>query len=273
MDPPQTSSMTDCHAHLGFESLSGFETSLSNLSRYDSYDDLPNLRVLSNSVDIFSSEKNLELGRKLRKRVYPFVGIHPEVLKRKSAEDYSIDTMESKKIKLEDLVRNAAGIGEIGMDPAYGKMDIQKPLFEIQLGIAEATPSLPICIHNRNYLAGILDILSTFQLRNKILFHWFSDPSSELSRLQSSGYFASFGPAIIYSKRTQGIFYQADDALVMAETDSPVVFGSLDSHPVTPFALTSVIFKMSQIRKVKFQEMLIKLENNVNDYLRAQNSC
>ncbi len=266
--------MTDCHAHMDASLLSDFRTSILNSSRFALSDGYAKLRVLSNSVDVRSSRKNLELGKELDGFVFPFVGIHPEVLKQNnSVSDYSETKLEFLRITIADLAQHASGIGEIGMDPAYGYLEIQKKLLEMQLAIAEAIPSIPLCIHSRNSVLQIFDILSTFSIRNRILFHWFSGSSSELSQMQSKGHFISFGAALIYSGRLQNMLSQSDESLIMAETDSPLVFRSLlGDSPVTPYALLSVIFKMSQIRRMNLQDMLVKLEENTNEYLRAQNS-
>jgi TatD DNase family protein len=254
--------------------LSYFRTSLLNSSRFALNDGYARLRILSNSVDLISSRKNVVLGREFGGLVYPFVGIHPEVLRQEnSAKYYSESWLEELRTAIASLISYAFGMGEIGMDPTYGCLQIQKKLFETQLAIAEATPSLPVCIHSRNFVPQICDILSTLSIRNRMLFHWFSGSVSELSRIQSMGYFVSFGPALIYSKSLQNTLMRSDEFLIMAETDSPLVFRSLIADcPITPCALLSVIFKMSQIRKMKLQDMLVRLEENTNEYLRAQNS-
>lgn len=215
---------------------------------------------------------NLDLGLKLKECIYPFVGIHPETVRKNSTKDLSPERLEELRSTITGLTQKASGIGEIGMDPGYGALDLQRKIMEIELEVAESYSSLPICIHSRNALPQISDVLSRFTIRNRVLFHWFAD-SIELSRMQSRGYFVSFGPAAIFSKHLQSLLAEADEDLILPETDSPLIFRSLlNDKPVTPFAISSVIFKMAQVRKRSFKEMLIRLEKNTNDYLQAQNS-
>jgi TatD DNase family protein len=216
--------------------------------------------------------RNLEIALRLRGAIIPFVGLHPEILAigGKSLTEAGLETEVGR---LSELLSRAQGLGEIGLDPKYGKERMQKMLFESQLELAERHPDLPVCIHSRDSSQKVIEILSTYHLQNEILFHWFSGSTSELQKLQSRGCYVSFGPALIFSKRLQRLSTEADQSSILPETDSPLVLQSLvGASFISPFAVTSVIFKFSELLHSQFSDTMLLMEENTNRYLRAQNS-
>jgi TatD family hydrolase len=230
-------------------------------------------RIISNSANIPSSETNLKIASKFHGSVIPFVGIHPGVVMDSASPTITVKNLEYSCNQLVKLLQRASGIGEIGLDPKYGHEEIQLQILEKQLQLSESRPSIPISIHTRNTVEKVSEILSTFRLSKRVLFHWFAGTESELERIQSRGFFASFGPALIFSKRLQNLLRSANQKLVLAETDSPIIFSSISkTQPLSPFAVSSVIFKMAEIRQSTYEDMLCLMEENANDFLQAQNS-
>lgn len=253
--------MIDCHSHLDEKRMVPFLDSLRGGAR-------SSLRVISNSVDIESSRRNLEISREFDS-VSCFVGVHPEIFS-DSQKTYN-DVMEERiGEELRKLAMVSQGIGEIGLDPKYGKMESQRNLFETQLEVAESFPHLPLSIHSRGTLKEIMEILSEFQLRNTILFHWFSGIESELKIVNSKGYYVSFGLPILFSKRLSGLVRSADPKLLLAETDSPIIFQSLSSGLISPFAVSSVLFEMASILSIRFDDMVENNEENAASYLERK---
>jgi TatD DNase family protein len=232
----------------------------------------PDFRVFSNSTDLGSSRRNLEIASVLPECVIPFVGIHPQAIVEKPSLRVTNDNSKQTITFLQQLVERAQGIGEIGLDETYGLEELQLDIFQKQLEIAESKPWLPLSLHSRNATARVAEILSTFHLRNRVLFHWFSGTEQELNKLESRGYYVSFGPALIFSKRLQALVKGANKSLILAETDSPLIFSSLlGSRPVTPFVVSSVIFKISEIRGESYDEMKFVTDQNAEGYIQAQN--
>ncbi|MHB1908239.1 MAG: TatD family hydrolase [Nitrososphaerales archaeon] len=255
----------DSHSHLDNSYLDHFTGSLKayNKSREEK------LHVFSNSVDIESSRKNLELAKKEPESITSFVGIHPEILS--STDQLSFGSIEEMCAEIATLVKNAGGIGEIGLDPKYGNASIQEALFERQLRIAEKCPDLPLNIHSRDSVKRVIDILSTFSLKNHVLFHWFSGSEIEAKISTSRGYYVSFGPSLLYSKRLCSLLREYDASLILSETDSPLVFSSFSKEvPITPFALSSVVFRMAEVKLESYGEMVKTLEDNACTYQSAK---
>ncbi len=253
--------LTDCHVHLSDSKLDNFRKSYRNGANTI-------LRIFSNSIDLESSKQNLELG-KIFPSVKAFVGIHPETFLHNP--EISVEKVDEMCGEILVLAKESCGIGEIGLDPKYGNLNIQLKAFEQQLEIAESRPDLPISIHSRETMSECFELLSRYRIGNSVLFHWFSGTESDLNKAHSLGYYTSFGLPSLFSKRVRSLIGSLDSRFLLAETDSPVVFQSISNlEPVTPFALASVIFQMSLILGVSFDEMKEINENNANVYLKRK---
>jgi TatD DNase family protein len=252
--------LTDCHVHLDHSSLESFRTSYFNGA-------INLLRIFSNSTNLESAKQNLRF-REAFPHIEPFVGIHPEVVQITKIDCRGI---QERCDAIESLIDASSGIGEIGLDPKYEDMKLQLSLFERQLAMAESRPHLPISIHSRDSIPACLDALSRFEIKNRVLFHWFSGTESELNRIHSLGYYTSFGLPAIFSNRIGKLIVSSAKDLILAETDSPVFFQSISkTQPVTPFAITSVLFRMSLILEIPFDEMNNIIEGNSNNYLKRK---
>jgi TatD DNase family protein len=254
--------LVDAHAHLDEVSMANFVKTLS--------ENEPDFVVITNSVDAESSFRNLELAEKSA-RIIPFVGIHPESFLKIRNEGSIGDRMETSLEKVSKVSLRSAGIGEIGIDPKYGSEKDQESLFRSLLSSCEKT-GLPVSIHSRNSVSKIIQILSTFNLRGSILFHWFAGSEQELDKLGENGIYVSYGPSIINSKRMRSLVYKSDLEFILAETDSPTPFNSLNEGIGTPFLVGSVVFEIGLIKKIRFEEMRDILNENVFRYLGTQTS-
>jgi len=251
--------LVDAHAHLDDPVLLGF-------ARKITFPQVE-LTVITNSVDVESSERNIELGKSSPK-IIPFVGIHPEIFRGEDKLRLNIEMMIQT---VSSLASASKGIGEIGMDPKYGHIESQEPIFLSMLSLAERT-GLPVSIHSRDSVPRIIEILSTFNLKGSILFHWFAGSDSELVGLRDRGIFISYGPAILFSKRMGKLVEESENELIISETDSPTAYSSLGLDKSSPFLIATTVFKLSLIKKKPFPEMEQILWENVSKYLRTQTS-
>ena len=171
-----------------------------------------------------------------------FVGVHP-----------------SEALKTTDLswlaqdLRRATGIGEIGLDPKYSEMGRGSPqmkTFLAQLEVAQAG-SKPTQVHSRDAERECLDVLGGFALPS-VLLHWFQGEGL-LQDVVERGYYVSFGPSLLYSKKLQRMAMGSPHGQVLVETDSPVPFGPLGGvHG--PSLVPSVVFKLSELWGQGFEE-------------------
>lgn len=249
--------LTDAHAHLN-------ESALADRASRESY--LENLRVISNSVDLESSLRNIKISNNCNS-IIPFVGIHPEVFAR--TENLSSSQLDEMIDSISLLIKNAKGIGEIGLDPKYGNMNDQSYLLDRMLSIAERT-NLPVTFHCRETSSKILDKLGSYKLRGNKLFHWFAGSPSELSLLHERGFYTSFGPSILFSRRIADLVKLSDRNMILVETDSPTTFRSLVDGPSLPSFAWSVAFQIGLLLDASFSEVCELVNRNANEYLLSQ---
>jgi TatD DNase family protein len=252
----------DSHAHLSDFAVAKLSTII-----HTNVD----LRVISNSVDLDSSVRTLDLSQKFKSVVIPFVGIHPEIFARQTNREIDRALIDSMVEKLGSLIGKSVGIGEIGLDPKYGSPELQNYLFEKMLQLSKSS-SLPVALHCRDSVSQILEKISTFNIRGKILFHWFAGSENELSQITERGMYCSFSPSILFSKRLARLLERSNSDLVLAETDAPTPFRSLVQNDGNPLLVASVVFKMASVLKISFEAMREKLLQNSNAYLRTQTS-
>ncbi len=213
--------------------------------------------LLACGVDKETSKWGLDLQGVHPDVVKAFVGVHP------SEAEGAGDTNW-----LRDALDVASGLGEVGLDPKYSPVvpsSAQARVFLAQLEAAEATLK-PIQVHSRGAERECLDALASHRLGG-VLMHWFQCEDS-LREVTESGYFVSFGPSLIYSKRLQRLASKFDRTLVLTETDSPVPFGPLRGAS-GPSLIPSVVFKLAEIWRIPFEEARAAVAGNAARYLRA----
>jgi TatD DNase family protein len=201
-------------------------------------------------VDRRSSERLIEMAKSCPETLVPFVGVHPSEAVKNSGFSW-----------LEDACKSAAGIGEIGLDPTYsrvGEGTPQSEAFRLQVELAERLAK-PVQVHSRQAEMECLGVLSRARLSG-VLMHWL-DSEEALPKAMELGYYVSFGPALLYSKRLQRAALKADPSLVLLETDSPVSYGPLGgAHG--PMLIPTVAFKLSELTGRGFQDTLEECSRN-----------
>lgn len=231
----------DVHSH--FESIgSEIEKLLSSVR----------IRVVCVATDKESSLNIIQNGLP-----YAFVGVHPSCAG--SDEDISW---------LNEIAAVAFGIGETGLDPKYGPLEPQEKIFMKQLDIAEKLQK-PVQVHSRNAAKKCLEILGSYKL-SRVLMHWF-DQEELTKEVNSMGYFASFGPALLYSKKLERIVEKIDTSLILTESDYPIQYTPLRGMS-GPVLIPSVVFKVSQILGYKFGDMAELIADNAERFLGRVNS-
>jgi TatD DNase family protein len=236
----------DCHVHL---------------SDYPAAEQVVNLsascgiELVAVSVDRLTSHKSLELARRNAGSVRPFVGVHPSEAGK--AADMSW---------FGDALRRADGCGEVGLDPSYFEASPEKKQAEVlgaQLHEVEEAPK-PVQVHARGAEASCLQQLTSYSLKG-VLMHWFED-EGRARVVQDRGYFVSFGPALVYSRKLRRIAASFDRGLVLTESDGPVPFTALGGVE-GPAMVPSVVFELARIWKTTFEEAQSVLSHNSSRYL------
>lgn len=187
--------------------------------------------------------------------VRAFVGTHPS--EAKEGMDFGW---------FQDALREAAGAGELGLDPKYSEvapLSLQMTLFMQQLEGAERAVK-PVQVHSRGAEKACLETLTSYRV-GPVLMHWFQS-EVELRGVEDGGYFVSFGPAILQSKRLQRMASSLDPTLILTESDGPVTFRPLGGAG-GPSLIPTVVFKLAELWKMTFSESEELLMRNGLNYL------
>ena len=211
-------------------------------------------RLFAVSIDERTSRESLRLAIDVPLTILPFAGVHPSEAGRTKDLGW-----------IEGLLGSVAGIGEIGLDASYTDSPArdQSRLFEAQLELAEEH-GLPVQVHTRKAERTCLDRLSSRSLKS-VLLHWF-EGEEYAEEAVGRGMYASFGPALLYSKRLQRIASRWDPSRVLTESDGPVAYEALQKSS-GPSLIPSVVFKFSELAKTSFLEAAAMVETNATRFL------
>ncbi len=247
--------LTDAHIHLSDDEFSKdlpFIINCMNKLR---------IRACCMSVDLQSSEKTLELGKKSN-LILAFIGIHPE---KASSND-----LEHVVNLIEENSKYISGIGEIGLDKTYISDEIgfknQELVFHKMLSLAEKLKK-PISVHSRATLEEILSILPSYSISG-ILLHWFAGSKKQLKTVMERKYFVSYGPAMLYAKDKQVLLSETSTERILVETDGPVKFSRCFGCKIGQVAfLPSVVFCAAKVLHTTYDDLSNQLEQNCKHYI------
>ena len=219
--------------------------------------------MVSNSMDLETSIKSLELTEKFPGTVYAALGIHPWVVKRLS-EDELQQTIELMKKQSQN--KSFVAIGEIGLDSKY--MDIwekQLKIFDLMLRAAEQL-DLPAIIHSRGTTAQIIDMLPSYNLK-KVLLHWFSQPISLLPTAVDRGYYISEGVPTVYSDGIRDVVKNVPITHLLTETDGPVQFFKppFRGKRTTSAFIPIIVKAISEVQKLAPDDVAEHVGKNFQD--------
>ena len=198
--------------------------------------------LLSCGVDRRTSGFAVRLAKAAPIRVRAFIGVHPSEAEKDPDPEW-----------VGDLLKEATGLGEVGLDPTYPGFETdgaQARAFRSQLEAAERSAK-PLQIHSRGAESKVLETIAGFGVKT-VLMHWFQS-ETVLPAVIEAGYFVSFGPAILYSKRLQRMAIRSGPGQVLTETDSPVHYSPLGGVR-GPSLVPSVVFKLAELWGESFEE-------------------
>lgn len=149
--------------------------------------------------------------------LFASIGCHP----------YDTKNLPSRK-DIERLIsKSTIAIGECGLDyhlygdePAVGRKEEQKQLFEMQLGIA-LQYHLPVIIHSREAFDDIFSVLDSLPTIPKGVFHCFSGGLEQVRAIQSRGFFLGLDGNATYSKQLKLVIPSIPLSMILLETDAP----------------------------------------------------
>lgn len=237
----------DVHAHIDFLSEEKLiETEENSKIKY----------VITNSVNLESCKKNLEISKKFSK-IKLAAGLYPE------------DDLDIKKYdEFEDFVlknkKNVIAIGEIGIDKTE-KLDfeLQKEIFIKQLELAKKL-KVPVIIHTRKAEKEALDILEEYKNQLKIVLHCFSGNFKLVKRGIEIGCFFSIPANVVRSEHFQKMVREIPKEKILTETDSPYL-SPFPEEKNEPAFISESIKKISEIWDISEEKVEKQIEKNFKE--------
>lgn len=234
----------DVHSHMDFFNAEELKLILDNSKEV--------ALIISNSVNIKSCEKNLELSKS-----YPQIklatGLYPE------------DTLKERDfIKLKEFVeKNKAqiiAIGEIGLDKTERcDFSIQKRIFIQELEFAKKL-NLPSIVHTRKAEKEVLEILENYK-DQKIILHCFSGNFKLIKKAIELEFYFSIPIILIKSEHFQRLVNEVPRNKILTETDSPLLSPYKDKKN-QPAYIKETIKKLAEIWKISEKEVETQIEKN-----------
>lgn len=183
--------------------------------------------VISVSMNLKSSHRNLELARRYHELVQPAFGFHPE---QSLPAAHEVDALFSF---MEDHVNDMIAVGEVGL-PYYARLETlatgeswdNRPYEDLleQFIIFAKKHHKPIVLHAVYEDADIAcDLLEKHGVTSAH-FHWFKGSPETTRRMAKAGYFVSFTPDLLYEPEIHALAQQYPVTQVMTETDGPWPF-------------------------------------------------
>jgi TatD DNase family protein len=245
--------ITDVHAHLDFLS----ENKLKEIQ------DNPKIKlVVTNSVNMKSNKKNLELSKKYSKIKWA-AGLYPE-------ENLPPNDFIFLSKLIEENKSQVIAIGEIGMDFSHELPDkqLQKEIFKKQLELAKQL-NVPAIIHTRKAEKEVIDILEEFSYP-KIILHCFSGNFKLVKKAIELGYYFSIPTNIVRAEHFQKAIQLIPKNKILTETDSPYL-SPFKEKQNEPAFISESIKKIAGIWKIIEEEVEKIVESNFEKLFKQSN--
>jgi len=220
--------------------------------------------LVSNSVDLETSIKSLELAEKYAGLVYAALGIQPASVEHLAEEELERTLNLISKQKMNKAM---VAIGEIGLDSNHmSTWNDQLRVFDEMLHCAERM-RLPVIVHSRGTADQVIDRLPSYNLV-RVLLHFFTGPVDALSKAIENGYYVSEGPAAVYSESIREVVRKVPIMNLLTETDGPVHFYKppFKGKRTTPAFIPEVVRAIAKIKETGVQSVAEKMAGNFEQF-------
>jgi TatD DNase family protein len=249
----------DAHIHLSDEEYQGCIGEVLKEA-----EDSKVVALVSNSMDLKTSAKSLELAEQFKGTVYAALGIHPWTVNK-----LTDDELHQTLVLIKEQARNKSfvAIGEIGLDSKYTDIwEKQLKIFDAMLHIAEEL-ELPVIIHSRGTTVQIVDLLPSYRLQ-RVLLHWFSNPISALSKAVEIGCYISEGVPTVFSDGIRDVVKKVPIDRLLTETDGPVRFyrPPFKGKRTTPAFIPEIVNAMAELLKLPPESVADQVAKNFENF-------
>ena len=254
--------LIDSHAHL--DELEDLESAIERAK------DNGVIAIIAVGSDYRSNNQVLEISAKYKFYVFPALGLHPW-----SLGEPEID-LESNLHFIEDNIKEAVAIGEIGLD--YHKKLIAKADKELQKGVLREVLNLaarykkPALIHSRYAWRDSFTLVKEAGVE-KSVFHWYTGPINVLREFITEGYLASATLAAEYHEEHRRAVKETPLESLMLETDSPVVYRlpAESEHRSEPADIARVLKIVARLKDLEPEIVAQKTTENALQFYEIKN--
>lgn len=217
------------------------------------------IMTISNSIDVPSYERNLELAER-SEMVVPTFGVHPW-----KASDY-VGRLE----ELYDLLASAPLIGEIGLDFRYveepSKRRDQREVLEFFLDAASREAKV-VSLHTLGAEREVLDLMERFGIERAVV-HWYAGDLVTLREMIDRGCYFTVGHEVCTSEHIRKIAAAVPTDRLLTETDNPGGPQWLIGEVRMPMIVKDVLSELADIRGVGFDELARVIKANLASLMR-----
>ncbi|WP_410771066.1 TatD family hydrolase [Fontibacillus sp. BL9] len=256
--------LIDAHIHLDHYEEEARHRILQNAEEYGLN------ALIGVSMNLASSQTNLELAAQYPGLVIPAFGYHPE---------QSVPSPEETRALLDWMKSQAssmAAVGEIGL-PYYNRLEAEKqgkpfdlePYIALLNQLLELAKNLgkPVVLHAVYEDADLVcDLLERHGI-GQAHFHWFKGSQHTVRRMAERGYYVSFTPDLVYEPEIMELARSYPADLVMAETDGPWPFeGPFAGQATHPAMVRDVAAAWARLHGLTHEEGCHILFNNARRF-------
>lgn len=178
--------------------------------------------VVAVGSDFNSNLKVLGLAQAFPGVVFPALGLHPGEM-----GEMGQDGVQRTLEQIGASLPRAVALGEVGLDyhkriRATADKEWQQAVLRDLLALAQRHGK-PVLVHSRYAWADALALVQQSGLA-KVVFHWFTGPSSVLRGIVEAGYYVSATPAVEYHEEHRRAVRHVPLECLLLETDSPVSY-------------------------------------------------
>ena len=236
----------------------------SHVDRYDLVDEqaldsaLAEIRqhrilTISNSMDLPSYQRNLEIGERCR-WVVPIFGVHPW-----QAPDYA-DRLD----ELGEAIEQSPMIGEIGLDhhfvEAPAAYPAQRKVLEFFLDAARDQDKI-VTLHTKGAEGQVPALLDQVDLP-RVIVHWYSGPLDIFRELVAGGVYLTVGIEVLYSEHIRTIAQEIPLGQLLTETDNPGGPSGFLGEPGRPVLIQEVVRGVAAARGTTVEAILQAVRAN-----------
>lgn len=180
---------------------------------------------------------------------------------------------ETDRSVMEPILREAAVIGEIGMDGKWCEVphDVQREVFEWQLGLA-AELGKPVILHTKCMEGEILEIIKNYP--NRYLVHWY-DCENWMQEYIDLGCWFTIGQNVSYKSTVKELAENVPAGRILIESDGREgISWCRHMEEVDPSDYEKIMQEhlenTAAVRGVSPEELLEQMNENLRKFIQGR---